>query len=139
MLWNADETSHLIAIATFGLNPAGLAVVEETALMVVSENWIPYNRPSRRSSSTHWRRTREQSVKGLRYNLPAGQPIAAAMLPRRQPRPAALYVVPAEADDRYEAALEELIAARPEMDAWVWRTGIARCRHCRRDQTAAGL
>ena len=31
-----------MAIATFGLTPAGLAVVEEMALMVVSENWIPY-------------------------------------------------------------------------------------------------
>ncbi|MBE1207488.1 DUF1173 domain-containing protein [Aminobacter carboxidus] len=41
-LWGADETSHLIAIATFGLTPAGLAVVEDMALMVVAENWVPY-------------------------------------------------------------------------------------------------
>ena len=41
-LWGADEASHLIAIATFGLNAAGLAIVEEIALMVVAENWIPY-------------------------------------------------------------------------------------------------
>lgn len=43
MLWSADEASHLTAIATFGLTPTGLAVIEEMALMVVSENWIPYN------------------------------------------------------------------------------------------------
>jgi hypothetical protein len=41
-LWGADEASHLIAIATFGLTPAGLAVVEDMALMVVAENWVPY-------------------------------------------------------------------------------------------------
>jgi hypothetical protein len=41
-LWSANQDSHLIAIATFGFTPAGLAVVEEMALMVVSENWIPY-------------------------------------------------------------------------------------------------
>nr|WP_318011364.1 DUF1173 family protein [Mesorhizobium sp. ES1-4] len=40
-LWGADETSHLIAIATFSLSPAALAVIEEMALMVVAENWVP--------------------------------------------------------------------------------------------------
>ncbi|WP_353016746.1 DUF1173 family protein [Mesorhizobium sp. M1060] len=39
-LWGADQASHLIAIATFGLTPAGLAVVEEIALMVVAQNWV---------------------------------------------------------------------------------------------------
>ena len=38
-LWGADSNSHLMAIATFGLNPAGLAIVDEIALMVVSENY----------------------------------------------------------------------------------------------------
>ncbi len=42
-LWEADDRSHLMAIATFGLNPAGLAVIEEIAVMVVNENWIPYD------------------------------------------------------------------------------------------------
>ena len=99
-LWSADEASHIVAIATFGLNPAVLAVVEEIALMVVSENWIPYESASEKKLVDALGRTREQSVKGLRYNLHVSQPIAAAMLPRRQPRPAALYVVPAESDDR---------------------------------------
>jgi hypothetical protein len=39
-----------------------------------------------------------------------------------RPRPVALFVVPAGADDAYDAALEELIASRPEMDSWIWRT-----------------
>jgi hypothetical protein len=36
--------------------------------------------------------------------------------------PVGLYVVPPSADSAYEEALEELIASRPEIDAWVWRT-----------------
>jgi hypothetical protein len=120
-LWNADETSHLIAIATFGLNSVGLAVVEEIALMVVAENWVPYESLHEKKLVDALARMREPSIKGLRYSLPADQPIAAAMLPRRRSRPAALYIVPAGAEGPYESALDELIASRPEVDAWIWR------------------
>lgn len=64
---------------------------------------------------------RQQSTKGLRYNLPADRPLATAMFQQRQPRPVALYIVPPTAGDEFEAALGELIPTRPEMDAWVWR------------------
>jgi hypothetical protein len=50
----ADEASHLIAITTFGLTPAGLAVVEDMALMVVAENWVPYEVHLKRDWSTPW-------------------------------------------------------------------------------------
>jgi hypothetical protein len=120
-LWSADEASHLIAIATFGMNIAGLAIVEEIALMAVSENWIPYESAYEKRLVDALATVRQQSTKGLRYNLPANRPIAAAMFLQRQPRPVALYIVPPTADDEFEAALGELIASRPEMDAWLWR------------------
>ncbi|MHA6645764.1 DUF1173 domain-containing protein [Mesorhizobium sp. A623] len=120
-LWSADETSHLIAIATFGMNAAGLAIIEEIALMVVSENWIPYESAYEKRLVDALAKVRQQSTKGLRYNLPADQPMATAMFLQRQPRPVALYIVPPTADEKFEAALGELIPTRPEIDAWVWR------------------
>lgn len=120
-LWSANQDSHLIAIATFGFTPAGLAVVEEMALMVVSENWIPYESAYEKRLLDALAQVRERSVKGLRYNLTTDKPTAAAML-QVQPHPVGLYVVPPSADSAYEEALEELIASRPEIDAWVWRT-----------------
>jgi hypothetical protein len=119
-LWGADEASHLIAIATFGLSPAGLAVIEEMALMVVAENWVPYDSAYEKKLVDALARVRERSVKGLRYNLPLDRPTAAAIL-QIQPRPVGLYVVPPSADRSYEKVLEELIASRPEVDAWMWR------------------
>jgi hypothetical protein len=119
-LWNADEASHLIVIATFGLTPAGLAVVEDMALMVVAENWVPYDSAYEKRLVDALARLRDRSVKGLRYNLSAETPTASAML-QRQSEPIALYVVTPSADDAYEEALEELIASRPEIGAWVWR------------------
>jgi len=122
-LWSADDGSHLMAIATFGLNAAALAVVEEIALMVVSENWIPYESIPEKKLVNALASSREQSLKGLRYNFTVDQPIAAAVLPQHRPRPLALYIVPAHANEQYQTRLDELIASRPEMDAWVWRAG----------------
>jgi hypothetical protein len=120
-LWNADEASHLIAIATFGLSPAGLAVVEDMALMVVAENWVPYDSAYEKRLVDTLAKLPDRSVKGLRYNLSAETPTAAAMV-QRQSHPIALYIVPPSADKAYEEALEELITARPEIGAWIWRT-----------------
>lgn len=120
-LWDADEASHLIAIATFGLSPAGLAVVEDMALMVVAENWVPYDSAYEKKLVDALAKLRQRSVKALRYNLSAEKPSAAAML-QRQSQPIALYVVLPSADAGYDEALEELITSRPEIGAWIWRT-----------------
>ena len=122
-LWGADEASHLIAIATFGLTSAGLAVVEGMALMVVAENWVPYESVHEKQLVDALAKSRERSVKVLRYNLASDQPIPAAMLPQRRPRSMALYIAPAHPTNQFHADLAELIASRPEMDTWVWRAG----------------
>lgn len=121
-LWEADSSSHLIATATFGLNVAGLAIVEEIALMIVSENWIPYESAAEKKLVEALARLREKSVKGLRYNLSDDQPIANALLQNRAD-PVALYIVPAGADGEFEVALQDMIAGRPEMGSWIWRVG----------------
>lgn len=122
-LWAARDTSHLIVVATFGLNGAGLAIVEEIALMVVAENWIPYESAQELRLVEALATVREQSIKGLRYALPSDQPIVAALLMQHRPRPVAFFIVPVSADDGYEAALAEMIASRPEMDSWIWHAG----------------
>ncbi len=122
-LWAANDASYLIAVATFGLNAAGLAIVEEIALMVVADNWIPYESAQELRLVEALAKTREQSIKGLRFASAADQPIVAALLMQHRPRPLALFVVPTSADESYEAALAELIATRPEMDSWIWHVG----------------
>ncbi|MER9793908.1 DUF1173 family protein [Mesorhizobium sp. M0213] len=113
VLWGADQASHLIAIATFGLSPAGLAVVEEMALMVVAQNWMLYESAYEKKLVDALARRKERSVKALRYNLPPDRPTATAIL-QIQPRPVGLYVVPPSADRSYEEVLGALVASRPE-------------------------
>jgi hypothetical protein len=40
-LWSENETTHLLAVATFGLNPAGVASLEEACLVPTTAHWIP--------------------------------------------------------------------------------------------------
>lgn len=121
--WNADQALHLVTIATFGLNAAGLAVVEEMALMVVTENWIPFETAQEFQLLERLARLRRKSVKGLRFNLSPDSPIVSVTLPELRPNPIAMFIVPAGASDAYEVALAEMIEARPEIAAWIWRVG----------------
>ena len=117
-----DDSSHLIIAATFGMNMAGLAVVEEAALMVVSENWIPYESFPEKKLLDALAHMREKSVKGLRYNFQDDKPIANALLHSRVGL-VALYIVPAGMEEEFEPAVNEMIGARPEIGSWVWRVG----------------
>lgn len=119
-LWSASDDSHLVAIVTFGLSPAGIAFVEQMALMVVARNWVPYESVYEKALVDALAQVKEQSVKALRFNLPPDVPIASAMFLQRD-RPVALYIVPPTADGDYEEKLRGLIASQPDTDPWVWR------------------
>lgn len=119
-LWSASDDSHLVAIVTFGLSPAGVAIVEQMALMVVARNWVPYESVYEKALVDALAQVKEQSVKALRFNLVKEVPIASAMFQQRE-RPVALYIVPPTSDRDYERKLSELIATQPDTDAWIWR------------------
>ncbi|PDV86115.1 hypothetical protein CO652_23515 [Rhizobium sp. H4] len=120
-LWRSSDESHLILIATFGISGAGIAAIEELAMMVVNENWVPFESLHEQHLLERLSGSRRKSVKGLRFNLSREQPIVSLTLPGQRPHPAAMFIVPASADSEYEAALEAMIEARPEMTPWIWR------------------
>jgi hypothetical protein len=121
--WNADPALHLVTILTFGLNSAGLAVVDEMALMITTENWLPFETERERQLLERLARLRRKSVKGLRFNLSPDKPVVSVTLPEMRPDPVAMFIVPADADEAFEVALAGMIEARPEMRAWIWRVG----------------
>lgn len=121
-LWEATENAHLVAIATFGISSAGVSFIDEIALMVVTENWIPFETVDELRLLSRLAGLRRKSVKGLRFNLGRDQPRVCVTLPEQRPAPVAMYIVPASAGEDYDRGLAEMIEARPEMTAWVWRT-----------------
>jgi hypothetical protein len=120
-LWRSNEAFHLIVIATFGVSAAGIAAVEEVALMVVNEHWLPFEDIHELRLLEKLSRLKRKSVKGLRFNLPRDAPIVSVTLPEQKPAPVAMFIVPASAGEEYEQALADMIGARPEITPWVWR------------------
>jgi hypothetical protein len=123
-LWQSDDMFHMIAIATIEGTAAGLVRINEIALMTVTEQWLPIESAHEERLLDKLTRMRGKTVKGLRFNLSQGQPLANAILPEARPRPMALYIVPPNADDQFEASLRELIDARPDMSSWIWRVAV---------------
>lgn len=128
-LWRSNEEFHLIVIATFGISGAGIATIEEVAMMVVNENWIPFENIHEQHLLERLSRLKRRSVKGLRFDLSRDQPIAAVTLPEARPAPVAMFIVPTNADEEYEIALNEMIAARAEMKPWIWRVAEGEMPH----------
>jgi hypothetical protein len=120
-LWRSNEAFHLIVIATFGVSAAGIAAVEEVALMVVNEHWLPFEDIHELRLLEKLSHLKRKSVKGLRFNLPRNVPIVSVTLPEQKPCPIAMFIVPASAGEEYEQALAEMIELRPEITSWVWR------------------
>jgi hypothetical protein len=122
-LWGAMPAAHLIVIATFGLGPTGVASIESIALMIVNENWIPFENSYDAALLDALTRARASFLKGLRYNLPLDRPLASVVLREEDAEPVAMYVVPPDAGEVYRAALEEL-TGESEMAEWVWNAGV---------------
>ncbi|OHV77231.1 DUF1173 domain-containing protein [Rhizobium sp. LCM 4573] len=120
-LWRSSEAFHLIVIATFGVSTAGIASIEEVALMVTNEHWLPFENIHELRLLEKLSHFKRKSVKGLRFNLGRDVPIVSVTLPEQKPAPVAMFIVPAGAGDDYEQALTNMIDLRPEITPWVWR------------------
>jgi len=114
----STEGTHLLAVATFGVNKAGVASIEEIGLMVTTDNWIPFESLSEKNLIDSLSRYGRRFVKGLRYNLANTRPLAAAVLTDTQV-PTAMYIHPPGAGDEYGVALEELVDGS-KMASWIW-------------------
>jgi hypothetical protein len=119
-LWRSSEDFHLIMIATFGISDTGIASIEEIAMMVVNENWIPFESVHEQHLLERLSRLKRKSVKGLRFNLSREQPVVSVTLPEQRPAPVAMFIVPPGASEDFENALAEMIDAIPEITPWIW-------------------
>ncbi|KGC70194.1 hypothetical protein DP57_6046 [Burkholderia pseudomallei] len=108
-LWNAFPEIHLVMIATFSVDTAGVADLEEMALMVTNEQWIPFSNVEEKRLLESLIKGRRRFVKGLRYNLPATRPLASVILNDTDVKHTAVYMVPGNASEAYLTALGELL------------------------------
>lgn len=118
-LWQAMDSTHLMAIATFGVAAAGVATLEEVALMLSNENWIPFDGAADRMLIEAMTRDQRRFTKGLRYNLAPDRPMACMVATDTQPQPTAMFVLPTGDDELQMEALRELMADS-KLASWTW-------------------
>lgn len=121
-LWGGDETTHLVAIATFDLSPSGKPRVHEMSLALLSSTWLPLDHVDDHEVIGKLTRAGRRFTKSLRYSLSPSHPLACAVLTDTAPRPVALYVLPASASPDYLSALRELVASS-DLAPWLWKSG----------------
>ena len=120
--WNGLPDSHLMAITLFSVPPSGFAQVEEAALMLVDQHWLPIDGGLDVALIDALTRERRLFERGMRFNMPASKPIATAVLYDTTPKLTAMFLQPAGAPEAYLAALEEVIAKRTDdIASWVWK------------------
>ncbi len=122
-LWGASNAVHMMVIATFGLNEAGVPMIEELSLMPVTGQWLPVEEGFEKHLVERLVRDGRTFVKGLRYNLPVGQLLASVILTDAGESPVALCIEPRGADDEEMAVAMKDFAPVTGSPAWVWRVG----------------
>ena len=120
-LWGTSDAIHMVLIATFGLNDAGVPTIEELSLMPLTGQWLPIEDSFEQQLIGRLVRDRRTFVKGLRYNLPVAQLLAGVILTDAGESPIALCIGPRGGDDEQMAAAMTDLASVNGSPAWVWR------------------
>ncbi len=119
----ADNThTHIIAIATVSVSVTGLPFIEEIALMIVNENWIPIESDFDRILISNLTSKGRRFAKGLRYNMQSKTPLACVVLSDTQPEPTAMYILPFGASEEFGTEMGTLIA-ESKLTSWIWEAG----------------
>ncbi|PTT93029.1 hypothetical protein DBR42_00895 [Pelomonas sp. HMWF004] len=118
-LWDAHQGSHLMMVATFGVSAVGVANIVEVALMIVTDNWLPFEDSYEHMVLEKLVGGRRRFMKGLRYNMSSSKPLAVAVLTDIEPKPHALYITHIGADDQFVEDQAALIA-ESDMPSWLW-------------------
>jgi Protein of unknown function (DUF1173) len=108
-LWSANESGHLMVIGTFGIKESGIPSFEEVALMMVTENWIPYDNADELRLINTLTQANQRFIKCLRYNLPSTVPTASVLLANKDKMATALFICPSSASEIYRNDLNALI------------------------------
>nr|AJW30019.1 hypothetical protein pLM19O2_p74 [Ochrobactrum sp. LM19] len=114
------EDVHLMIIATASINHAGHASLEDASVMLVDENWIPFEDIDERDLIAELSRTGRSFVKGLRFNV-QNRPLANLLLTDLSPA-VAMYILPATLSDENRAVIDEM-TNDSRISHWIWETG----------------
>lgn len=113
---------HLLVVATFGLDPQGVATIEKATLVVLNAAWLPIETMYDKILLDELIAKNRRFTRALRYNLPPDAPIATAITHDTQPNAVAMYVIP-PASGRFLAELSSIVTDSL-LPSWFWQVDI---------------
>lgn len=116
--WSSSEDLHMVMMATFGVRPDLVPVVDELTLMPVTPQWIPVSDAHEQQLIERLLRDGRRFIKSLRYNLSQEREVASAVLTDTDGGPVPLFVVA-----RLTECAASDISVGPSGDCgrWAWR------------------
>ena len=120
-LWSHLNGAHLLTAATFGIEPAGVAKLDEITLMVTNEHWHGIESVEENSLLDTLVARRRRFVKTLRYDLSPEARIATAVLTDCD-EPVFLFIDAGEPDCHAQACPEDESSATGR--CWTWQLGL---------------
>ncbi|WP_170432304.1 DUF1173 family protein [Ruegeria arenilitoris] len=118
LLLEAMGSGHAILIASFSIAKAGYPVLHEIGVMLVTDNWIPFEGLRDLDVLTALTEQSRAFQKQMRFNLPADAPIASAVL-LDTTDPVALFVAD-NPDDAGALALLTKASEEGRYASWCW-------------------
>ena len=115
-LWGAADDMHMLMIATFIVAAAGIPTIVELSLMPVTRQWLPVEDAFEKQLVERLVSDGRSFIKGLRYNLGAGSPLACATLTDCDGSAPLLFVVPAGVEDDWRYVQ----MSDPSVPLWLW-------------------
>ena len=116
-LWGASDDIHMVMIATFGVNSAGVPAINELCLMPVTRQWLPVEDGFEKQLLDRLVCENRAFVKVLHYNLGRDNGIASALLTDCEGSAPMLFIVPAGLDE----ATPGRATGDPGPAVWMWR------------------
>ncbi|WP_405136652.1 DUF1173 family protein [Nocardia sp. NBC_01388] len=110
--------SKLIALLTFGVTAAGVAIADRIALMSVSTDWIPFESVFEHTLISALVGHGRRFTKSLRYNQPVTSPLASLVLTDTDP-PTACYLTTGAT-----SGPPALTDANLPLKQWIWNTSV---------------
>jgi hypothetical protein len=117
-LWGASDNLHMVMVATFDINDAGVPTIEELSLMPTSGEWIPVENRFELSLVGALVGNSRRFLKTLRYNATADAMASAAVLLDTDGEPCPLYI------SSMRASADAPADHGPV--AWLWDVGRSR-------------
>jgi hypothetical protein len=121
-LWGATVDIHMVMIATFNVAAAGVPMIVELSLMLVTPQWLPVEDAFEKQLIEKLVSNGRSFIKGLRYNLGASSALACATLTDCEGSAPLLFIVQAEGGDTRQSCVGDPVFADSLPPSWLWHS-----------------